>query len=433
MKSALRLSTQQRLAFTPQIQQTIRMLQLGVNELSEEIDETLKTNPLLKELKNTVPESHGTVHADWMENLPAEESESFEDYLINQLGFYRLDSEIYAAACIIISCLDDNGYLTLSNRALEDEFFSQNLSINRQGIESAINAVRQLEPAGIASVSLADCLKQQLYRYHKHALAYDDAVSICDHLELLAADTNRLKIALNLQQNSLDACLALIRQLYAAPADEFEIDTTVYIRPDILLSIDQNNVQVSINPVINRNIEINMEYVNLLKQSSKSDDRDYLKKNLNSARWWVNALAQRNITLLRVAEQMITAQKDYFTAGMGLLKPLSQQNIADSLNLHISTVSRAIKDKSVQTPKGIILLKSLLAGRIPANNDNYHSNQSVKVIIAELIKNESSQTPLSDSKITEMLLKRGIRIARRTVNKYREQLNIPASNLRRTK
>jgi len=238
---------------------------------------------------------------------------------------------------------------------------------------------------------------------------------------------------LQLDQSSFDEALGLIKQLNPSPTSTFDEESAVYLQPDILFSIDQQGPVISINPMINRNIEINMDYVNLLKRSAKPEDKHYLKKNLNGARWWMNALVQRNITLLRVAEHMITTQLAYFTTPQQSLKPLTQQNIADSLNLHISTVSRAIKDKSVQTPEGIMFLKSLLARRLPANNDNSHSNQSVKVIIREIIKNESSQTPLSDSKIVEMLKIRGIRIARRTVNKYREQLNIPASNIRRLK
>ncbi len=433
LKNAFRLSTQQHLAFTPQIQQTIRMLQLGVEQLSEEIDETLKDNPLLQEIRPVKTAYEDRSFMEWIENMAPAYSQSFEDHLIRQLGFLHLDSDTYVAACIIISCLDDNGYLKLSDSALSRVFQDQNISISADSIETAKNHVRQLDPAGVASSDLTDCLKQQLLRYHNHSKVYKHAVSICDHLELLAENPEHLMTLLKLDQATCNKAIALIKQLNPAPGRSFDNESVVYLQPDILLVIDQDGLSLSFNPLINRRIEINTDYVELLKNSNKQADNNYLKKNLSSARWWMNALVQRNITLMRVAEHMVSRQVDYFTRPEQSLKPLTQQDIADSLDMHISTVSRAIKDKNIQTPVGIMPLKSLLAGRIPADNNNIHSNQSVKVIMRELIKNEPSQTPLSDSKIVEKLEKRGIRIARRTVSKYREQLNIPASNLRRIK
>lgn len=409
------------------------MLQLGATELGEEIDSTLNTNPLLKEITPQSSATDSSAHDGWLENLSASHSESFEDHLITQLGFVNLNRDLYFAACIIISLLDDNGYLTLSDRTLKEELAKHKPDIDTGLIEAAKNSVRQLDPAGVASTDLNDCLKQQLSRYHRHSEGYEAAMAICDHLELLADDPGALLTRLNLDQQTLDKSLGLIKGLEPVPSRAFDPESAVYLQPDILVSIDKNELSISINPTINRQIEINMEYVRLLKKSSKPDDRAYLKNNLNSARWWMNALAQRNLTMMRVAEHMITTQSAYFTGPKRILKPLTQKNIADSLNLHVSTVSRAIKDKTVQAPEGILSLNTLLAGRLPGNGENVHSNQSVKVILSELIKNEPSQTPLSDSKITSLLNKRGIRIARRTVSKYREQLNIPASNLRRIK
>ena len=409
------------------------MLALGIKALSEEINETLDINPLLTEVRPVGSGVDAASYSDWMENQPAIQSQSFEDHLIRQLGFAHLDSDSYVAACIIISCLDDNGYLTLSNKALTDEFLKQDIHLSIDKIELAIKQVRRLEPAGLASSDLTDCLKQQLLRHHKQSQVYKDAVLICDHLELLADNPTRVMTQLQLDRGSFEKAMALIKQLKPSPTRAFDEDSIVYLQPDILLSIDKENIHVCLNPLINRHIEINEKYVHLLKKSNNPRDKDYLRKNLNGARWWMNALAQRNLTLLRVAKHMIETQQSYFTTSNKSLKPLNQQTIADSLNLHISTISRAIKDKTVQTPEGIIFLNLLLARRLPANKNNLHSNQSVKLIIGELIKNESSQTPLSDSKIVEKLKNRGIRIARRTVNKYREQLNIPASNLRRLK
>ena len=433
MKTSLRLSTRQHLAFTPQIQQTIRMLALGAKELSEEIEETLNTNPLLEEITPVSSAIDPDSYSSWMENQAADSSLSFEDHLIRQLGLRQLPRDLYACTCIVIACLDDSGYLRLSNQALIDACRDQGLTINADHVVQAISIIRQLEPAGIGSVDLADCFKQQLTRYHHESRYYYPALSICEQLEILAQDPCVLAGKLNIEAADFEQALALIKQLNPSPARSFETETTEYIQPDILLAIDAQTVQVSINPQINRNIQINSDYVRLLKQSSKAKDKTYLKKNLNGARWWMNALAQRNLTLLRVAEHMITTQRDFFMTSRQSLKPLTQKNIAEHLDLHVSTISRAIKDKTIQTPSGIIFLKTLLAVPVSTDNNNLHSNQSVKLIIRELIKNESSQTPLSDSKIVEKLKTRGIRIARRTVSKYREQLNIPASNLRRIK
>ena len=198
------------------------MLALGVKELSEEIDDTLGANPLLQEISPVNPVNDNSAYADRFENLATKQTQSFEDHLIRQLGFLHLDSDDYVAACIIISCLDDNGYLTLSNQTLISEFKNQNITISPQRLESAINCVRQLDPAGLASTDLADCLIQQLQRYHKQSEIYEDAVLLCEHLTLLADDPDTLTIRLGIAPESIASALTLIKQLNPSPTRSFD-------------------------------------------------------------------------------------------------------------------------------------------------------------------------------------------------------------------
>ncbi len=433
MKPALKLRTSQQLNLTPQIQQTIRMLQLGAKELSEEIDETLSNNPLLQESRTY---QHSSVQTDdnssWLENQPTVEKQTLEDHLIKQLSFLNLGSHQYVMACIVIACLDDDGYLRKSESELIQACANENITTDDQQVVKAINVVQQLEPVGVGCRDLAECLRLQVQQRQVDKKIQTIAVKICEKLELLSTNKNQLQHLINVNDDDFQTTLDLIAQLDPAPGKAFDQETTIYIQPDVLLTQIDNQFLIQLNPIINRGIELNQHYIDLLKSSNKAGDKDYLKKNLDKAKWWLNALVQRNKTLYAVAEYMIQHQSGYFERGDTMaLKPLKQQQIADTLDIHISTVSRAIRDKYVQTPIGLIALKQLLAGTVKTEDEKTLSNQAVKSIIKNLIKNEPSQTPLSDSKIVTELQTRGIIIARRTVNKYREQLNIPASNRRK--
>ena len=408
------------------------MLQLGVKQLSEEIDETLNSNPLLQEKNSTHSFTQAVEQsANWMENLADPTAQTLESHLLQQLRFIQLDSETYEIVCILICCIEDDGYLRMSTDELISECLNQQIQVNGDQIEAALTVLKRLEPAGIACGNLNECFEQQLQRHHCQHKAYKHALLMSEQLAVLSQSRVAAMKHFNLDRIEFDNALKLIKQLYASPGDQFMKTATVYIQPDINLQISDSNLSISLNPLINRGLELNLDYVDLLKKSKRKADKAYLKKTLNNAKWWLNALTQRNKTLMRVADYMIRHQLDYFSKGDIALKPLGQQQIADALDINISTVSRAIKDKYIQTISGVISLNKLLAGQISKNENFIHSNQSVKSIIRQIIKNESSQTPLSDAKIVVKLEKRGIRIARRTVNKYREQLNIPAARQRR--
>ena len=408
------------------------MLQLGAKELSEQIDETLQNNPLLQESKTYQTGSLSDDYSSWLENQPAQETQTLEDHLIEQLGYLNLDSRDYVIACIVISQLDDDGYLRLGVDGLIRFCTDEKIETDSLQVKQAIKVVQQLDPVGIACRDLAECLSLQIEQQKIDHEIKNAALEIIQKLELLATDKNELLRALNINHQTFEGALSLIQQLDPAPGKAFNQEHTIYIQPDIFLIQSDDRLTLNLNPVINRGIELNQQYINLLKASDRAADRDYLKKNLDQAKWWLNALVQRNKTLLSVAEYMINHQAEYFdNADLANLKPLKQQEIADACGIHISTVSRAIRHKHLQSPIGIVPLKQLLAGSIKINNENSLSNEAVKSIIKNLIKNESSQSPLSDSKIVSELKTRGIVIARRTVNKYREQLNIPASNRRK--
>jgi len=431
VKSSLRLSTRQQLVLTPQMQQTIRMLQLGAKELSEEIDETLSNNPLLTESRSyqisTVQAESGTT---WLENQFDQQSVTLEDHLIRQLSFLNLSSMEYVVTCIIITCLDDDGYLRKTDAELVEICASENITTTFSQIQDAVKLIQQLEPAGVGGRNLAECLIAQIKQATIEENSRIAALKICDKLELLAHDKTKLQSEIG--DAYFQTAIDLIAGLDPAPGKSYHQQPTIHIQPDVFITVTNNAFSVQLNPVINRGIELNQHYIELLKRSEKQDDKEYLRKNLDKAKWWLNALMQRNKTLQSVVEYMVEHQADYFKDGDSIkIHPLKQQQIADALEIHISTVSRAIRNKYAQSPAGTVTLKQLLATEIKLTNEKTLSNHAVKSIIKNLIKNESSQTPLSDSKIVIELETRGIIIARRTVNKYREQLNIPASNARK--
>ncbi len=432
MKPSLRLQTQQQLALTPQIQQTIRMLQLGAKELSEEINQTLENNPLLQESKIYQSNLSNDDHYAWLENQPNLEVKTLEDHLIQQLGYLNLDSQMYVMACIVVSQLEDDGYLRLSTNDLIQVCFNENIIATEKQIRQSITTIQQLDPAGLACRNLAECLSLQLKPQKIDDDVKKTTLQIIENLDLLARDKPKLKQHLGVDNLVFVQALDLIQQLDPAPGKAFNQQQTIYIQPDIVLIKSNDGLKMNLNPIINRGIELNQQYIDLLKNSNKTTDRDYLRENLDQAKWWLNALIQRNKTLISVVEFVVNHQAEYFENGdLSVLNPLKQQQIADACGIHISTVSRALRNKYLQTPFGILLLKQFLSGSIKVDDGKSLSNQAVKSIIKNLIKNEPSQSPLSDSKIVGELKTRGIVIARRTVNKYREQLNIPASTRRK--
>lgn len=432
MKSALRLTTRQQLALTPQIRHTIRMLQLGARELAEEIDQVLEKNPLLEE-KPAPKQSAGEddAYSNWLQNQADDRADSLEQHLIGQLGFARLQDKDYLLACLVITQLEDDGYLRLGERQLLAQCADERVDASLEDLQAAIGIVRSLEPAGVASRDLGDCLGMQLVRNVPDSPAQKHALRLCQQLDLLASAPDRLQSRLGLDEEAFRQARDVLATLDPAPGKAFDQQPTRYIQPDILLTMRNTEIEVRLNPVINRGIDLNQYYIDLLKTSDKASDREYLRQNLDNARWWLNALQQRNRTLLAVARQIIEHQAAYFEQGSSALRPLKQQDIADSLNLNISTVSRAINGKYIQASAGVVKLASLLAGSISTENNISLSNEAVRFMIENIIKNESSQTPLSDSKIVGRLNKKGIIIARRTVAKYRDQLNIPPSNRRK--
>ncbi len=432
MKPSLRLSTQQQLALTPQIRHTIRMLQLGAKELSKEIDETLLTNPLLQESKTYQTSSLNDDYLAWLENQPESKLLTLENYLIKQLGYLNLDSQSYVIACIVISQIDDDGYLRSTTDELIQVCTDEGITADNERINQSISIIQQLDPAGIGCRNLTECLSLQIRQQKVNSELKTIALQICQYLELLSNNKQQLQRSLNIDSEIFDQALNLIQQLDPAPGKALDQQPTIYVQPDIIVTKSEGKLLLHMNPSINRGIELNQQYIDLLKSSNNRADRDYLRKNLDKAKWWLNALVQRNKTLMSVAQYMTEHQLDYFdNADPQSLKPLKQKQIAQVLAIHVSTVSRAIRDKHLQTPIGVIPMKQLLAGSIKINNEKSLSNEAVKSIIKNLIKNEPSQRPLSDSKIVSELKTRGIVIARRTVNKYREQLNIPASNQRK--
>ena len=285
MKPSLKLTTRQQLAFTPQIQQTVRMLQLNASTLKDEIDERLKDNPLLQYKKKPIVSSPDSEqHLDWIANLPDQNSLSLETHLLDQIHLLNLDESDQLLCALIVTQLDDDGYLKQSSQQLLTTCQRHDLFPDLNSLNKAIQIVQSLEPIGIASQDLSACFSQQLIQLYAQHPSQADALLICQQLESLGQDQHKLAKNLNLSEHEFSQAITLIKQLDPFPARQFKNSATHYIQPDIILTVSREQLTVSLNPIIDCEIELNHPTIALLKQSKLKSDQHYLKKNLDNAK-----------------------------------------------------------------------------------------------------------------------------------------------------
>ena len=228
------------------------------------------------------------------------------------------------------------------------------------------------------------------------------------------------------------SALALVCALNPAPGRLYDNEVVPYAVPDAMVSLMDGEYQVSLDEKALPTLRINTDYEALMKQQERgSSTRNYIKKKIDSARWLMDAIQQRRATLLKVTREIVKAQKDFLDQGVSALKPLKMQEVADTTSMHVSTVSRAIRDKYVQTPRGILPMKAFFTGGMQAAEGRMESWDAVKQRIADIIENEDKSNPLSDEEITRKLQETSLEIARRTVTKYRKALSIPSSRQRK--
>lgn len=457
----LTLEQQQKLVMTPELKLALKILQLPAVELDELIGQEIETNPVLdieddsreeKYTKETsVEKERKEKEIDWKEYLQyqgksycLENSESedpndvsydnlmtysytLKDHLLLQLHLSILKPEYNEVAEYIIESLDENGYLTVS---IEEIGTIMNLDTNE--VEKVLAIVQTFEPIGVAARDLKECLILQLKS--KGELTDELSIIIDEHLDDIATNrlsniAKRLSITLEEAQKLSDK----IKNLEPKPGRSFEGSTsTKYLVPDAYIENINNDYIVTINDRNASRLMINQYYRNILNYEDKSSEASqYINNKISSAIWLIRSLEHRKNTLYNVIKAIVEYQRDFFDKGTMYLKRMTLKTIADKVNVHESTVSRAISNKYVQTPRGTFEIKYFFSSGIESGLGESVSSVSIKRMIKELIDKENVEKPISDQEIADRLVKDGVNISRRTVAKYRDELGVPASSKRR--
>ena len=375
------------------------------------------------------------------------EGRSLGESLIEQLRFRSLSDLEMIVAAYIVGSIDDDGYLRRDLNSLSDDLaFTRGLDVSIEEIERILGIVHELEPAGIGARSLQECLLLQMRGQTLDSSTKNLAHKIVSqHFEAFAKKHyERLIARLGVSEEEFREAIDYIRSLSPKPGNlyaEEGIDTTPYITPDFLLDNNDGELRLMLNSQGVPEVRISRRYRDMIKDmvapdgTIKAEDKEavqFVKSKIDSAKWFISAIKQRHDTLMRTMQTILDFQREYFQDGdKSKLKPMILRDIADRTDLDVSTISRVVNSKYIQTPFGVILLKSLFSEAMHTSSGEEVSSHEIKTILQECIDNEDKRHPLTDENLMDILNERGYRIARRTVAKYREMLDIPVARMRK--
>ena len=377
---------------------------------------------------------------DWNSEERRGGDESLQDHLLWQLNLTPMSDVDRLIATAIIDAIDDDGMLTLSVEELTDSVSP--LSVPGSDVEIVVEAdevvavlkrVQQFDPTGIGARDLAECLMLQLQHLGEDVPWQPEALSLVrEHLDLLAArDFATLKRRTRLSEEELAEVVKLIQSLNPRPGASIASEPADYVVPDVLVRRRNGRWSVELNAEATPKLRINSTYASLVKRADSSADNVYLKENLQDARWFLKSLQSRNETLLKVATKIVEHQRGFLEYGEEAMKPLVLHDIAEAVEMHESTISRVTSRKYMHTPRGIYELKYFFSSHVSTNTGGEVSSTAIRALIKKLTAEENPRKPLSDNKIAAILAEQNIKVARRTVAKYRESLAIPPSNERK--
>lgn len=467
MNFNLNLVQTQKLIMTPELKQAIEILQFNALELNEFINEELLNNPILERLTSEVEEDGhvdkqeqefeydldkgDTKEVDWedminyfdevkplgmttynadseinYDNFVADE-ETLKDYLDMQLKFSKLDDEVVKICAYIIENIDDNGYLQMKN---EEAMMIFNRSYDE--IEQLVRLIQTFDPPGVGARNIKECLLIQMYQQ-----GFEESLEellVTEHLEELS-EKKFVQIAKKIGETAerIQQAYDYIKTLEPKPGRSFSSTRDVrYVIPDVYVEKVKDEYVVTVNESASPRLQINGFYKSMLHQFNKDTlTNEYLSKNLQSALRIIKSIEQRRNTIYRVCKAIIEYQVDFFEKGMLYLRPLNLKDIADEIEVHESTVSRAVNGKYMQCPNGLFEIKYFFQSGVKGASGEGVSSESVKSVMKDMIDKEDSKKPLSDQFIADELVKAGINISRRTVAKYRDEMNIPPSSKRK--
>lgn len=360
-------------------------------------------------------------------------SESLQDHLLWQLNLTPFSDQDHLIAMTLIDAVDTSGLLDSSVEDIYEGLSHQIEELEMEEVEAVLHRIQQFDPPGVAGRDLGDCLLIQLNQLAADTPGLAKAKAIVkEHIALLGSkDYKTLMRKLRIKEDELREAIQLIQTMNPRPGDDIGTDNTEYVVPDVFVSKREERWVVELNPEIAPRLRINSDYASLVKRADSSSDNTFLKNNLQEARWFLKSLQSRNETLLKVATAIVEKQQGFLDFGEEAMKPLVLHDIAETVEMHESTISRVTTNKYMHTPQGIFELKYFFSSHVNTDSGGECSSTAIRAIIKKLIAAENTQKPLSDSKITALLGDQGIKVARRTIAKYREAMNIPPSNERK--
>ncbi|MBW4051614.1 MAG: RNA polymerase factor sigma-54 [Proteobacteria bacterium] len=452
------LRLKQQLTLTPRLQQSVKLLQLSALECVQELHQAIAQNPFLEEsvesadsdsdsdadsraereeaaedgsradldFSSGVGGGGGEETPDWTEWTAS--PSTLHDSLREQLLLLGLTERDHVLANLIVDALDDDGFLRLP---LEDVMALAPGAAPGE-VETALRIVQTLEPSGIAARSLGECLALQLEAIDRNTPSRDIALDVVQNrLSLMAArDNTRLLDALGCSEDDLRLAMELIRSLDPRPGSKVGTFEPRAIVPDVIVRKEKKRWLVTVNSAIYPRIRVNQQYADYFRQA-RDGETALLAQHLQEARWLVRNLEQRFLTIQRVAEAVVARQRNFFEYGDLAMRPLTLREIADELGLHESTVSRATSHKFMATPRGVVAFKRFFSRQLATTSGGSCSATAIRALLREFIAAEDRRNPLSDVQLTGLLADRGVKVARRTVTKYRRSMQLPAVDFRR--
>lgn len=480
---------------TPQLQQAIRLLQLSTLDLKQEIQEALDSNLMLEveedsgsrepvngnepnsqseQQKEPAKEAAKENDANNEQEIDAESSSmpeelpvdsgwddvydstlppvsgsasrdsgdtdyltqrrtvrTLQDYLRWQLNLTPFNDTDLVIATAIVEGISEDGYLASGLDTIVEAIDDEENGLEE--VEAVLHRIQQFDPPGVGARDPRECLLIQLQQYPEPHPQLASAIQLVrDHFSLLAQqDHTQIKRQLKIDDTELKAVTQLIRSLNPRPGSLVAELETHYVLPDVFVSKRNGAWQVELNPESTPRIRVNPEYAKLIRRADSSDDNTYLKNHMQEARWFIKSLVSRNETLLRVATKIVEFQRGFFEHGEEAMRPLVLRDIAEALEMHESTISRVTTQKYMHTPRGTFEFKFFFSSHVSTAAGGECSAIAIRALIKKLIGAEKPDKPLSDNKLASILSDQGIKVARRTVAKYRESMAIPPSNERK--
>lgn len=474
MKQGLQLRLSQQLAMTPQLQQAIRLLQLSTLELQQELQQALESNPLLEQIdtheeidtretqdSETLDTADALEQKEMPEELPldaswdtiytagtpsgtsgdyiddelpvyqGETTQTLQDYLMWQVELTPFSDTDRAIATSIVDAVDETGYLTVPLEDILESIGDEEIDIDE--VEAVLKRIQRFDPVGVAAKDLRDCLLIQLSQFDKTTPWLEEArLIISDHLDLLANhDFRTLMRVTRLKEDVLKEAVNLIQSLDPRPGQWIQTGEPEYVIPDVLVRKHNGHWTVELNSDSIPRLQINQHYASMCNNARNDGDSQFIRSNLQDAKWLIKSLESRNDTLLRVSRCIVEQQQAFFEQGEEYMKPMVLADIAQAVEMHESTISRVTTQKYLHSPRGIFELKYFFSSHVNTEGGGEASSTAIRALVKKLIAAENPAKPLSDSKLTSLLSEQGIMVARRTVAKYRESLSIPPSNQRK--